>query len=184
MPPAGIAHFHELGFVVLRGAFDPGPLSRELESALYDSKRGSFTAQVGGGAVIKGSYVPMMCEKTPVSLELLDRFEPIAAVLLGRPVLSARAKGVRYAASSPWHRDSTAMVASVGALSMQTLIPASAPRVASQRLTIEATKQNVGGTAGTSAAWSTTVHADGLVSKTIDRSSPIYGVSPPKGSSP
>ena len=76
------------------------------------------------------------------------------------------------------------LLASVGALSMQTLISASAPRVASQRLTIEATKQNVGGTAGTSAAWSTTVHADGLVSKTIDRTSPIYGVSPPKGSSP
>ena len=76
------------------------------------------------------------------------------------------------------------LLASVGALSMQTHNPASAPRVASQRLTIEATKQDVGGTAGTSAAWSTTVHADGLVSKAINRTSPIYGVSPPKGSSP
>lgn len=110
---ADVAHFRRHGFVVLRRAFDPDPLARELDGALEESRRGSFSARVSGG-VIGGRYVPMMCERTPVSLQLLDRFEPMAASLLGAPVLSARAKGVLYAASSPWHRDASDETSSVG----------------------------------------------------------------------
>jgi hypothetical protein len=63
---------------------------------------------------VSGRYLPMMCEHTPVSLALLDRFMAPAAQLLGRPVLPLRAKGVLYFGSAAWHRDSDHPVASVG----------------------------------------------------------------------
>jgi Phytanoyl-CoA dioxygenase (PhyH) len=60
--------------------------------------------------------VEMMCERTPVSLSLLDRFAGPAAQLLGLPVLPVRAKGVTYFGSAAWHHDSDCDVASVGLL--------------------------------------------------------------------
>src|SRR5262249_52452114 len=54
------------------------------------------------------------CEKTPHSLALLDQLEPIARALLGGPVLPTRAKGVLYAGESPWHRDASDDVTSIG----------------------------------------------------------------------
>jgi hypothetical protein len=47
-------------------------------------------------------------------LALLDALAPVAAQLLGGPVLPTRAKGVRYRGSTPWHVDSERPVASVG----------------------------------------------------------------------
>jgi hypothetical protein len=105
--------FRARGFVVLRAAFDPEPLAREIDRALAESRRGTFTAKVEGG-VIQGAYVPMTCARTPESLKLLDRLEPIAAALIGAPVLPTRAKGILYAGASPWHRDATEDVGSVG----------------------------------------------------------------------
>ena len=108
-----IETFRTFGFVVLRGAFDPGPLSNEMDRCFADGLRASFEAAVGGG-VLGGAYLPMMSERTPVSLSLLERFVEPAADLLGSPVLPVRAKGVRYFASANWHHDSDQDVASVG----------------------------------------------------------------------
>lgn len=111
LAPADLAHFDAFGFVVLRGALDPAPLADELDRALADGCRGSFT---GAAANVSGRYLPMMCERTPVSLALLDRFMVAAAELLGAAVLPGRAKGVHYFAAADWHRDSERAVASVG----------------------------------------------------------------------
>ena len=106
-----LAHFAAFGFVVLRQAVDPRALADELDRALADGCRGDFA---GAAARVSGRYVPMMCERTPVSLALLDHFMAPAAELLGRPVLPLRAKGVLYFGAAAWHRDSERPVASVG----------------------------------------------------------------------
>jgi len=98
---------------VLRAVFDPLPLAFEVDRAMAQEFRAPFKAEVGGGE-LTGHYVPMMCERTPVSLALLDAFAPPAASLLGGPVLPVRAKGVQYFGATAWHRDSERPVASVG----------------------------------------------------------------------
>jgi hypothetical protein len=109
---ADAAHLRTFGYVVLRRALDPGPLADELDRALRDGSRTTFS--VDGGPGVSGAYVPMMVERTPVSVGLLDRFAVDAAALLGRTVLPLRAKGVRYAANASWHRDSELPIASIG----------------------------------------------------------------------
>jgi hypothetical protein len=79
---ADLAHFARFGFVVLRRAFDPSPLSDELDRAIREGSRAPFGTSVGG-ADLGGRYLPMMCERTPVSLSLLDQFAGVAAQLLG-----------------------------------------------------------------------------------------------------
>lgn len=111
LSPADIDHFTTFGFVVLRQALDPRPLAAEVDRALADGCRGEFAGAV---AQVSGRYLPMMCEHTPVSLALLDRFMAPAAQLLGRPALPLRAKGVQYFAGASWHRDSEHPIASVG----------------------------------------------------------------------
>lgn len=96
----------EQGFVVLRGEIDPGPLSDETDRALADGARGDGSAAF--------EYVPMMCERTPVSLDLVDRFAVVAERLLGRAVLPGRAKATRYHGDTAWHRDSTYPMPSLG----------------------------------------------------------------------
>jgi hypothetical protein len=113
--PADIAHFDRFGFVVLRRAFDPVPLIAEVDRALIDGSRAPFGAAVGGGEVT-GRYVPMMCERTPYSLTLLDDFADIVTSLLGGPVLPVRAKAVVYHGETNWHHDSDLDVSSVGCL--------------------------------------------------------------------
>lgn len=108
-----VAQFQTFGFVVLRGAFQPGPLSAELDLALKDGFRSSFEVEVGG-AGIEGRYLPMMCERTPVSLLLLDQFAGPAAQLLGGPALPLRAKGIEYFRSTSWHHDTDLEIASIG----------------------------------------------------------------------
>jgi hypothetical protein len=100
--------------VVLRGAFDAAPLGAEVDAALRDGRASSFHNTT---ADVDAAYVPMMNERTPCSLELLRRLAPVAAELLGTPVLPVRAKGVRYTGSAGWHRDSEhEAVPSVGAV--------------------------------------------------------------------
>ena len=110
---ADIAHYARFGFVVLRRVFDPSPLSEEIDRAFRDGSRAPFGTSVGG-ADLGGRYLPMMCERTPVSLSLLDQFAGIAAQLLETPVLPVRAKGVVYFGNTNWHNDSDCRVPSVG----------------------------------------------------------------------
>ncbi|HJR24641.1 MAG TPA: phytanoyl-CoA dioxygenase family protein, partial [Acidimicrobiales bacterium] len=61
-------------------------------------------------------YVPMATEATPVSLAMLATAAATGAVLLGRPALPLRAKGIRYLSGTGWHRDSELPFASLGFL--------------------------------------------------------------------
>ncbi|MDQ1383934.1 MAG: hypothetical protein QOG65_1313 [Actinomycetota bacterium] len=112
---AACADFRAGGFVVLRAAFDPGPLSDEVDRALADGVRLSATDNTGSGG-IEFRYVPMMCERTPASMSMIDALARPAARLVGRAVLPVRAKGTRYFGGSGAHRDSELDVASVGFL--------------------------------------------------------------------
>ena len=105
--------FRLFGWALLHNAFASQPLSEELDHALRDGYRHVFTANAGE-AEITGQYVPMMCERTPVSLSLIEQFAEVAAALLGTAVLPVRAKGVLYPGMSAWHTDSMHDVASVG----------------------------------------------------------------------
>ena len=110
MEVRAVAQFREAGFAVLRGAFDPQPLSDEMDRVLVDAFGAADAVQivnVGSGGV-RFRYLPMMCVRTPASLALLDRFAAPAAQFLGRPVLPVRAKGTWYHGDSSWHRDSRA----------------------------------------------------------------------------
>ncbi len=109
------AHLETFGFVVLEGAIDAGALALELDAALADSGAAAIGVETGGGATAV-QYVPMMCARTPRSLSLLTELGPLATGLLGRPSLALRAKGMRYAGSTPWHVDSTRAAVSLGFL--------------------------------------------------------------------
>jgi hypothetical protein len=104
------------GFVVLRGEVDPGPIAGEVDRVLHESYGGGYEARTlaQGAGTVNFRYVPMMCERTPVSLGLLDQFAVTAAELLGRQVLPGRAKGTRYYGDTGWHRDSEHHIASLG----------------------------------------------------------------------
>ena len=104
------------GFVVLRGAFDPIPLASEFDRVFldaFDDGQAVTTLSLASGTVTF-RYVPMMCERTPESVALIDRCSVIAAELLGRAVLPGRAKGTWYQSDTAWHRDSVHGIASVG----------------------------------------------------------------------
>lgn len=106
-------NFHELGFVVLRSASDPGPLSEEIDRAFVDGSTNAVRLLSQGSGTVAFRYLPMMCEKTPVSLGLLDQFAVVADDLLGRAVLPGRAQGTRFYGDTGWHRDSERDLASV-----------------------------------------------------------------------
>jgi hypothetical protein len=110
---AAVSQLRTFGFVVLRGAFDPEPLGEELDRTLRDGLRHASDA-ITGDVGVAFRYVPMMCERTPVSLSLLEELAPSAAMALGVPALPVRAKGVRYFGSADWHRDSDQQVRSFG----------------------------------------------------------------------
>src|ERR1700674_1818830 len=98
-----VERFAELGFVIVRSAFEPGPLSDEVSRALDD---GSWShGRRTGGTGNAFTYVPMMCARTPVSLALIDALAAPAAELLERAALPLRAKGTRYCGDTAWHRD-------------------------------------------------------------------------------
>ncbi|MCY1055624.1 phytanoyl-CoA dioxygenase family protein [Nannocystis sp. SCPEA4] len=107
------AHLNTFGFVVLRGAFDPGALTAEFDRALGEG----FTDAAHSNAGDAGNrfrYLPMMCEHTPVSVALAARLARIAGELLECTILPGRAKGTEYRGSTRWHRDSTSTLRSVG----------------------------------------------------------------------
>jgi hypothetical protein len=100
-----LQRFRAEGFLLLRDAFDPDPLADEVDIVLRDGLRSDATVNSGSGGIgFQG--VIMMCERTPVSLSLLDRLAPLASRLLGTDVIPGRAKGIRYTGSTDWHRDS------------------------------------------------------------------------------
>ena len=104
MDRQSVDHFRAEGFLVVRNAFDPGPLADEIDIALRDGLRPDATVNLGsGGLGFQG--VIMMCERTPVSLSLVVRLAPMASQLLDTDVIPGRAKGVRNAGSTDWHRD-------------------------------------------------------------------------------
>ena len=71
---------------MLRNTFDPAELSAEVDDALDNGLRVDGDMKAGAGGVEFRSVV-MMCEKTTVSLALLDALAGLAAQLLGRRVL-------------------------------------------------------------------------------------------------
>jgi hypothetical protein len=111
---AEVEQFRMQGFVVLRGAFDPAPLTDEVGAALTDGFARRGPTNVSAEATIAFRYVPMMSERTPQSLDLLDTFAAVAERLLGAAVLPVRAKAVEYHGASTWHRDTELGVATVG----------------------------------------------------------------------
>jgi hypothetical protein len=113
LPPDAVGRFEADGYLVLRGAVDPAPLAAELDRALVEGHRGGPDTAVEG---LRFRYVPMMGERSPVSLALLDALAEPAAQLLGGPVLPLRAKGTRYAADTDPHRDATSALPSLGFL--------------------------------------------------------------------
>ena len=109
---AEIDAFRTFGYLVIRDAFDAERLVAEVDHALADGLNGH--RQTSAEAGIGFAYLPMMCERTPISLALLDAFEPVAAQLSGGDVLPVRAKAVRYTGNATWHRDCDLALASVG----------------------------------------------------------------------
>jgi hypothetical protein len=105
--------FQRDGFAMLRGAFDPSELSKEIDDVLRDGIPAGCLPTKGAGGVEFHSVV-MMCERTPVSLALLDDLADLATALLDRPVLPGRAKGTHYFGSSRLHADSDAAIPSLG----------------------------------------------------------------------
>jgi len=109
---ATVREFRRDGYVVLRGAIDPLPLTNEVDDALAHGMRAGAPINRGSGGVgFQG--VIMMCDRTPVSLHLVDLLSAAGARLLGRTVLPGRAKGTRYFDSSGWHVDSDLPIDSV-----------------------------------------------------------------------
>jgi hypothetical protein len=109
-----IQRYRSQGFVVLRGVVDPAPLAQEVDEAFDRGFAHVGPHNVSAEAAISFRYLPLMSERTPVSLELLGQLRPLAEQLLGTPVLPIRAKAVEYHGASSWHRDSDLDVASVG----------------------------------------------------------------------
>jgi hypothetical protein len=114
MSAGEVGQFRSQGFVVLRGAFDPAPLTAEVGGALADGFAERGPVNVSAEATIAFRYLPMMSERTPRSLDLLDAFAVPAERLLGAAVLPVRAKAVEYHGASSWHRDTELGVATVG----------------------------------------------------------------------
>lgn len=108
-----VSRLRSAGFVVLGGLFDPLPLAAELAGAFSDAFAGSPPANVGSGGN-SFRYVPMMGERTPLSLALLDKLSELAPTMLGRAAVATRAKGTQYVGDTAWHRDSDRNLDSVG----------------------------------------------------------------------
>ncbi len=114
MDTASIAHFDTFGYVQLPAVFDPAPVIREVRDSLADAFRENTHLNSGGAATFR--YVPMMCERTPVSLDLVVRFADLAGKLVDADVLPGRAKGTEYSGSTTWHRDASGAVSGIGFL--------------------------------------------------------------------
>jgi len=108
-----VYRFRRDGYEVLRGGINPRPLSAEVDDAFLHGLRANVPINEGsGGAGFLG--VIMMCEETPVSLELVDTLAVTAARLMGREALPGRAKATQYFGSTDWHVDSDVPIPSLG----------------------------------------------------------------------
>jgi hypothetical protein len=107
------SHLLTFGYQVLRQAFDPTALLAEFDAVTDDAFTGPDHRN-RGNAGNQFRYVPMMCERTPVSLDLVVQFSMVAAELLDGPVLPGRAKATTYFGSTGWHRDAESSTRSVG----------------------------------------------------------------------
>lgn len=114
VPAEDIERFRRDGFVVLRGAFDPAPLAREVATAFARGFAATGHANVSAEAAIAFRYLPMMSEHTPDSLRLLNQFLGLAERFVGGAVVPVRAKAIEYHGASSSHRDSDLDIASVG----------------------------------------------------------------------
>ena len=112
VPGEDVRRFRREGFLVLREAFDPAPLAREVAAAFASGFAGT-RHNVSAEAAITFRYLPMMFERTPTSLRLLHDFLTLAERFVGGDVVPVRAKAVEYHGASSWHRDCDLEVASV-----------------------------------------------------------------------
>lgn len=96
-----IERFRTLGFLVLQGALDGaalGALVEEVDAAI--AAAGPRDDETGG---ITGHYVP--AGNRQASAELVERFQPLAAQLLGREVFPVAAHEILLFAEAWWHVD-------------------------------------------------------------------------------
>jgi hypothetical protein len=110
--------FCEVGYLVLRQFLNPVALAAELERAIAEGISSTQPAQrfPAGNGTVSLQYVPMMCERTPVSLDLASALASVAEELFQRRVLPGRAKGTAYFGDTSWHRDSELDIASLGCI--------------------------------------------------------------------
>jgi hypothetical protein len=108
----------QAGFVLFRQFYDPVPLAVELDAAIRDGISPTQPVQrfAAGNGTVSLQYVPMMCERTPVSMDLTSVLASVAEDLLQRAVLPGRAKGTKYVGDTSWHRDSELDIASLGCI--------------------------------------------------------------------
>src|SRR5882757_7729768 len=109
------AHFDTFGFVVLPGALTGSEVNRlrdEGDRAIRDATGDNYRVDIGLGGMI-GHYIPATGARTPASVELLQRFAPLAEQLLGRPVLPSATQHALLFDTSGWHTDTSHRVPSV-----------------------------------------------------------------------
>jgi hypothetical protein len=111
------------GYLILRGHVDPVPLRAELDRTLDDAF--ATRRHQRGPAGNEFRYVPAMCERTPVSIDLVRRLATLAESLLSAPVLPTRAKVTAYLGATGWHHDSALPVRSIGVLAYLDALDAS-----------------------------------------------------------
>ncbi len=93
--------------------FDPVPLCAEFDTVMSDAF--DDLAHVNSGSAgNRFRYVPVMNERTPVSVDLTLKLADLANELLGAPVLPGRAKATTYFGATNWHRDSDGPARSIG----------------------------------------------------------------------
>jgi hypothetical protein len=110
---AGAQELETFGCVVLRGEIDAVALTAEFDATMRDAFV-EVDHRLHGAIGNQFRYVPMMCERTPVSVQLVVRLAAVAAELLQCDVLPGRAKATTYFGSARWHRDSELPVRSIG----------------------------------------------------------------------
>lgn len=109
------AHFRAFGFLVLRSALssdDVTTLTLEADRAVRDATGDRYLVDDGAGG-ITGHYIPATGDRTPTSLDLLERFAPTAEDLGGAPMLPALAQHILFFDMAPWHTDTGHAVPSV-----------------------------------------------------------------------
>ena len=103
----------DVGYVVLRDAIGAVELAEEFDRTMDDAFDHPDHMNVGAaGNMFR--YVPMMCERTPVSLGNVVALAAVASQLLGCMVLPGRAKATTYVGSTQPHRDSDLALRSIG----------------------------------------------------------------------